>query len=142
MLLGPQLEPIRLPIPSPKDTLLKNMATMELKTVLQHPHGKELVGEVQKVVTPASPFQVKTKMTEKEPEIPKMTSFDSSLRRVSTRKKKKEPTPDSSTKTKEEGSSEDVKMVSSSKEPELEEEEAELETPPPKKTKLKTWTFE
>ena len=144
LLPGPQPEPIWLPIPSPKGILLKNRATVELKTPLQHYPGKKPVVEVQKVVTPTSPVQVKMKMTEREPEIPKTTSFDPSPRRVNTTKKKKEPTPNSSMEMEEEGSFEDVEeveMVSSSKEPESEEEEAELETPPPKKTKLKTRTF-
>ena len=145
LLPGPQPEPIRLPIPSSKGTPLKKKAALELTTPLQHCLGKEPVIEVQKVVTLASPVQMKPKMTEREPEIPKMTSFNPFPRRVSTKKKKKEPTPDPSMEMEEEEFSKDieeVEMVSSSKEPKLEEEEVEPETPPPEKTKLKTRTFE
>ena len=144
--LLPRLQPelIWLPIPSPKDTPLKNKVTMELKTQLQHCPSKEPIAEVQKVVILAFPVQVKPKMIDREPKTPKTTSSNPSPRRVSTRKKKKEPTPDPSTKTEEEGSSKDVEeveMVNSSKEPES-EEEAEPQTPPPKKTKFKIRTFE
>ena len=88
---------------------------------------------------------MKTKMSEKEPEIPKTTSSNPFLRRVSTRKKKKEPTLDLSIEKEEEGSFEDVEeveMESSSKELESEEEEAELETPLLEKTRLKTRALE
>ena len=140
-----QPEPIQLPISSPKGTPLKNRATMDLKTPLQHCPSKEPIAKVQKVVTLASPVQVKLKMTEMEPNTPKMMSSDLFPQRISTRKKKKEPTPDSSIEMEEEGSFEEVEeveMVSSSEEPESEEEEAEPETLLPKKTKLKTWTSE
>ena len=143
LLPGLQLEPIRLPIPSPRDTLQKNRPIIELKTLLQHRPGKEPIAKVQKVVVPASLVQVKPKMTERESETPKTTSSDPSLRRVSTRKKKKEPTPKPSSKEEEEGSLKDVEeleLVSSNEEPESEEEEAEPTTPPLEKTKLKTRT--
>ena len=141
---GSQPKPIWLPIPFPKDTPQKNRATVELKTPHQHRPGKELVAEAGKVVTPAIVLPATTKVTEKEPETPKMTSSDPSPRKVSTRKKKKEPTPKRSMEEEEEGSSEeeeDVEMVSSSNEPGSEgEEEPEPETPPPQKKKIKTRT--
>ena len=43
LLLGPQPELFRLPIPSPRGTPLKNRATVELKTPLQHRPSKEPV---------------------------------------------------------------------------------------------------
>ena len=64
-----------------------------------------------KVVALASPIQVKPKMTEMELEIPKTTSSDPSLWKVSTRKKKKEPTPEPSMEEEEEGSSKDVEEL-------------------------------
>ena len=76
---------------------------MELKTLLQHHPNKKPLVEVQKVVTPISPIQVKSKMIEREPETPKTTRSDPFLRRVNTRKKKKEPTLDPSMETEEEG---------------------------------------
>ena len=145
LLPGPRPKLIRLPIPSPKGTPQKNRVIVELKTPVHHCHGKESAIEVQKVVAPASPIQVKPKMTERESETLKTTSFDPSLRRISTKKKKKEPTPEPRTEEEEEGSSEDVEeleLVSSNKELELEDEEAEPATPPPEKTKLKTRTSE
>ena len=141
----PQLEPIRLPIPSSRNTLQKTKPTMELKTLLQHRPSKELATEVQKVVVLASLVQVKPKMIEKESETPKTTSSDPSMWRVSIGKKKKEPTSEPSREEEDEGSSEDVEeleLVSSSEELESEEEEAELATPPLEKTKLKTRTSE
>ena len=54
LLPRPQPESFRLPIPSPRGTRLKKRATMELKTPHQHRLGKELVAEIEKVVTPAS----------------------------------------------------------------------------------------
>ena len=140
-----QSKPIQLPILSPKGTLLKNRATVELKTSLQRCLGKEPIAEVHKVVTPMSRVQMKLKMIERELETPKTTSSNPFPRTVSTRKTKKEPTPNLSTKTEEEGSSKDVEeveMVNSNEELETEEEGAELETPPLEKTKLKTRTFE
>ena len=145
MLLGLQLEPILLPILSPRGTSQKNRATIELKTPHQHRPGKEPVAETGKVVILAIVVPATRKMTKKEPETPKMTSSDPSPRRVSTRKKKKEPSPKPSTKEEEEGSLEDVEeleLVSSSEEPELEEEEAEPAFPPLEKSKLKTQTSE
>ena len=119
LLPGPQLEPFQLLIPSPRSTPLKQKATMELKILQQHHHGKEPVTEVDKVVTLASAVPVKIKVVEKEPGTPKAMSSDPSPRRVSTRKKKNEPTPKPSMEMEGEGSSKDVEeveMVSSSQE--------------------------
>ena len=121
---------------------------MELKTLQQHRLGKEPITRIEKVVIPLSMVPMKIKMVEKELETPKTTSFNLSLRRVSTRKKKKEPIPEPSMETEEEGSFEDVEeveMVSSSEELELEEKkeaESKLETLPPEKTRIKTRTSE
>ena len=119
---------------------------MELKTPQQHRPSKEPVAKTKKVVTPTSVVPVKTTVVEKEPEAPKTKSFDSSLRRVSTKKVKKEPTLESRMEMEEEGSSEDMEEVEvedSSEEPESEEdEEVELETPLPEKTRIQTWTSE
>ena len=156
LLSGLQPKLFRLPIPSPKDPLLKkfqnfvesmNRAPIELRTLQQHHLSKELVSEVEKVATPALVVQVKAKVVEKELETPKTKNSEPSLRKVNTRKKK-EPTLESSTKTEEEGSFEDVEEVEvedSSKELELEEEEEvepKPETLPPEKIRIKTRTSE
>ena len=51
LLLGPQPELFQLPIPSPRGTLLKNRATVELKTPHQHRPGMESITKAKKVVT-------------------------------------------------------------------------------------------
>ena len=88
LLLGPQPELFRLPIPSPTGIPLKHMATIELNTLQQHHLGKEPITGVKKVVTPVSSVQVKTKMTKKGLETPKTMSSNPFSRRVNTRKKK------------------------------------------------------
>ena len=146
LVAGLQLEPIRLLIPSLKDTPQKTRPVVELKTLLsQHP-GKEPVAE--KKVTPTVEVLAKAKMSEREPKTPKTTSSNSSPREASTMKKKKESTLEPSTKMEEEGSSEeeeeeDVEMISSRDEPGSKgEEEPKPETLPLEKKKIKTWAFE
>ena len=131
----PQPEPIRLPLPSPRGTPQKTRLIVELKTLLpQHP-GKEPVIEIPTMVILVAPVPMKTKMTERELETPKTTSFDPSPQNCT--RKKKEPSPKPSTEIEEEGSSEEVEeleLASSSEEPKS-EEEAELAIPAPEKKK-------
>ena len=141
MLPGPQSEPIRLPIPSPRDTPQKNRVIVELKTLHQYCPSKEPVAKTKKVVIPAKVVPATTKMIKKEPETLKTTSSYPSPQRISTKKKKKESTREPGTEEEEEGSLEGLEkleLVSSSEEPESGEEEAEPTTPLPEKTKLKT----
>ena len=140
---GPQLEPIWLPLPSPKSTLQKTRPIVQLKTPLPQRLGKELILEAVKKATPTIVVSATEKMTKKESETPKTTSSEPSLQQRSTIKKKKEPTLDSSSEEEEAKSSEDVEeleVVTSNDEPRFDEEEAEPATPPPeKKKKIKTW---
>ena len=77
LVLGPQLEPIKLPLPSPKSTLQKTKPIVELKTPLPQRPGKELVPEEKKVI-PTIVVPSKSKMTERESETPKTTSSEPS----------------------------------------------------------------
>ena len=74
---GPQLEPIRAPLPSPKPTPQKDRPLVELKTPLPQYPGKELVVETPKIKVPAAPTP-STKMIERESETPKTTSSEPS----------------------------------------------------------------
>ena len=82
----PQPEPIRLPIPSPRGSPQKTRLIVELKTPLPQCPSKELVTETLKIMIPAASIPAKAKMTKKESETPKTTSFDPSPRRMNTMK--------------------------------------------------------
>ena len=87
LVAGPQLEPIRTPLPSLKMTPQKPM--VELKIPLpQHP-SKELVLETKKKEVPAIEVVVK-KMTERDSETPKTTSFEPSFSVVKERQEEEE----------------------------------------------------
>ena len=135
----PQPEPIRLPIPSPKDMPHKTRLIVELKTPLPQRLGKEPIAEAVKKATPTIMVLAKPKMTKKESETPKITSFDPSPQR-SSKKKKKEPSLKPSTETEEEGSSEELEeleLASSKEKPDSKEEEAEPAIPAPEKKKIR-----
>ena len=130
----------QIPLPSPKTTPLKTRPMVELKTPLPQCPRKELVIEAPKIEVLAAPIPA-TKMTEKESETPKTTSFELSPWKSNRKKKKKkkEPIPEPSEEEEDDGSSEELEeeeVVSFSDELELEEEEAEPAIPPPEKKKL------
>ena len=140
LVAGPQLEPIRIPLPSPKALPQKSKPVVELKTPLPQRSIKELVAKIAKIEIPAAPASAKTKMTKRELETPKTTSSKPSLQR-STRKKMKEPSLEPSIEEEEVESSEEEEVESSDEEPES-EEEAKPTTPPLEKKKIKTQASE
>ena len=116
-----------------------------MKTLVPQHLGKEQVVEAPMIMVLVAPTPAAMKMTERESETPKTTSFDPSLRRMSTRMTKKEPTPDPSSEEEEDRSSEELEeeeVVSSSDELESGKEEVEPATPPSEKKRFKTWASE
>ena len=115
---------------------------MELKTPLPQRPSKELVPEVKKKETPLVVVPTK-KMTERESETPKMTSFEPSPQQKNMRKKKKEPTLDPSTKEEDAESSKELEEVESfGEEPESKEGAEPTTASLEKKKKIETWASE
>ena len=78
MVARPQPKLIRIPLLSPKATPQKSRPVVELKTLLLQCPIKELVAKIVKIEIPVAPASAKTKMTKRELETPKTTSFKSS----------------------------------------------------------------
>ena len=140
LVLGPQLELIWLPLPSPKSTPHKTRPIVELKPLLPQRFGKELVPEAVKKVTLTVVVPKKTKMTERESKTPKTTSSKPFLQRRNTRKKKELILDPSSEEEEAEssGDTEELEVVTSNDEPGFDEVEAKPATRPlEKKKKIK-----